>query len=86
MSGGIAYVLDRSGEFDSQCNKGTLELERLESDSDVMECRQMIEKHLNYTGSTVAKSVIENWEKELSFFVKVMPIDYKRALLENAAA
>ena len=86
MSGGIAYVLDRSGEFDSQCNKGTLELERLESDSDVMECRQMIEKHFNYTGSTVAKSVIENWEKELSFFVKVMPIDYKRALLENAAA
>ena len=86
MSGGIAYVLDKSGNFNSLCNRGTLELERLETEFDINECKEMIEKHLHYTGSSVAHSVLANWEEHLPLFVKVMPTDYKRALLENAAA
>jgi glutamate synthase (NADPH/NADH) large chain len=86
MSGGIAYVWDRAGMFASRCNTGTVELERLELDSDINECKQMIEKHLEYTGSTVAETILANWLNELSSFVKVMPTDYKRALLEAAAA
>ena len=86
MSGGIAYVLDKSGNFNSLCNRGTLELERLETEFDINECKEMIEKHLHYTGSSVAHSVLANWDEHLPLFVKVMPTDYKRALLENAAA
>ena len=86
MSGGVAYVWDRGGVFASRCNTGTLELERLELDSDISECKQMIEKHLEYTGSTVAETILANWQNDLSSFVKVMPTDYKRALLEAAAA
>ena len=86
MSGGIAYILDRSGEFSSLCNRGTLELEKLETEFDINECREMIKKHLRYTGSTVAHSVLTNWDENLPLFVKVMPTDYKQALLKNAAA
>ena len=47
--------------------------------------REMIEKHQQYTGSTVAEHILGNWESELSRFVKVMPTDYKRVLEEMAA-
>ena len=86
MSGGIAYVLDRSGEFSMLCNRGTLELEKLETEFDINECREMIKKHLRYTGSTVAHSVLADWDEHVPLFVKVMPTDYKQALLKNAAA
>ncbi len=85
MSGGIAYVWDRKGTFAGQCNTGTLGLERLESDGDIAECRSMIEKHREYTQSTVAAAILENWQSEVARFVKVMPTDYKRVLLETAA-
>ncbi len=84
MSGGIAYVWDKDGDFASKCNTGTFELESL-SDADVAEMREMIEKHQQYTGSTVAEQILGNWESELSRFVKVMPTDYKRVLEEMAA-
>ena len=85
MSGGVAYVWDRTGKFSSQCNTETLELDRLEVDADIRECKEMIERHLQYTGSTVAELILNNWQQEHSRFVKVMPTDYKRVLLESAA-
>lgn len=85
MSGGIAYVWDRLGKFASQCNTGTLELESLDQNADIMECKAMIERHLKYTDSVVAKNILANWHTEVSSFVKVMPTDYKRVLLESAA-
>ena len=85
MSGGIAYVWDQSGKFASQCNTGTLELESLDQDADIMECKAMIERHLEYTESALAKNIWDNWQSEVSRFVKVMPTDYKRVLLESAA-
>jgi glutamate synthase (NADPH/NADH) large chain len=85
MSGGIAYVWDRDGSFESKCNMATFELEAVEADADIEELRSLIEKHAAYTGSTVAEHVLGNWQKELGRFIKVMPTDYRRVLEEMAA-
>ena len=85
MSGGIAYVWDPHGAFPRQCNMEMVELETLspgeaEQTEDIAELKALIEKHLNYTGSPVARRVLENWEQSLKEFIKVMPTDYKRVL------
>ena len=84
MSGGEAYVLDEHGLFTDLCNPEMVSLEDLVEDADVADVRRMIEDHLAYTGSSNAKRVLENWDEMLPLFVKVMPIDYKRALAERA--
>ena len=85
MSGGIAYILDRDGHFRQRCNLGTVELESVSVEEDILELRDMIENHASYTGSTVATWVLENWAEALGQFVKVMPTDYRRVLQERAA-
>ena len=82
MSGGIAYVWDKDGDFERMCNTGTFELERMEAPDDIDELRTLIENHQKYTGSTVAENILKNWKTELPRFVKVMPTDYKRVLEE----
>ncbi|MBP6682126.1 MAG: glutamate synthase subunit alpha, partial [Halioglobus sp.] len=84
MSGGVAYVWDRDGEFSRMCNTETFELESLEAAADIKELHTLIENHRNYTGSTVAAHILDNWKSELARFVKVMPTDYKRVLEEMA--
>jgi glutamate synthase (NADPH/NADH) large chain/glutamate synthase (ferredoxin) len=85
MSGGIAYVLDESGEFPDRCNMGMVGFEA-PSEADQIELRTMIEEHAARTGSTVAADVLARWEQliESDAFVKVMPHDYKRVLRERA--
>jgi glutamate synthase domain-containing protein 3 len=85
MSGGVAYVLDEKGDFDRRCNKGMVELENMESLDDIAELKALVEKHARYTDSAVAKRVLADWEAYLPKFVKVMPTDYKRVLLEQKA-
>ena len=85
MSGGIAYVWDPEGEFSKLCNSETFELETLSAASDILELKRLIENHANYTDSSVARAVLENWEDSLHKFVKVMPTDFKRVLAERAA-
>ena len=82
MSGGIAYVWDKAGNFASRCNLGTLELEAVSTDTDINTLVQLIENHLSYTGSVVAKHLLSHWKREVAHFVKVMPTDYKRVLEE----
>jgi glutamate synthase domain-containing protein 2/glutamate synthase domain-containing protein 1/glutamate synthase domain-containing protein 3 len=84
MSGGVAYVWDKDGDFQRMCNMGTFELEALESGDDINELRTLIVNHQKYTGSTVAENILNNWHDELARFVKVMPTDYKRVLEEMA--
>ena len=85
MSGGVSYVYSEDKEeFRLNCNLGLVELEEVESDSDVCELKELIEKHANYTGSTVASGILDDWDEALAKFVKVMPVDYKRALAELA--
>lgn len=82
MSGGVAYVWDKQGEFPALCNQETFELEKVEA-QDEDELRRLIENHERYTNSSVAKNILENWQSELSHFVKVMPTDYKRVLMAS---
>ena len=86
MSGGVAYILDPAGDFKDRCNMEMVELETLVDDADIEEVRTLIEKHEHYTGSTVARSVLANWQDSVRAFVKVMPTDYKRVLEERANA
>jgi glutamate synthase (ferredoxin) len=80
MSGGIAYVWDPNGVFKQRCNTEMVQLEALAEDEDIIELKKSIEKHLEFTGSTVAKSILHDWARSLARFVKVMPTDYKRVL------
>ncbi|TVS19583.1 MAG: glutamate synthase large subunit [Planctomycetaceae bacterium] len=85
MSGGIAYVWDLDGDFHLKCNLATVELERVETDQDLGELLMMIEMHYKYTRSPVAQRLIEDWPRTVrKKFVKVMPTDYKRVLVERA--
>ena len=85
MSGGIAYVLDESKKFrNGLCNMEMIEFEPISSE-DEQELKQLIKNHFKYTNSDLAYRILDNWEKHLKNFVKVMPTDYKKALirLEN---
>jgi glutamate synthase (ferredoxin) len=80
MSGGVAYVLDESGTFAKSVNTQMVGIEKLESPAEIAEVRALVEKHLAYTKSSRAKKVLEDWDKMVPRFVKVMPNDYKRML------
>jgi len=83
MSGGIAYVWDVDGDFLTKCNLGMVELEQVETDEDRAEVLSLVGQHAKHTGSTVARQVVDDWPKILPQFIKVMPIDYKRVLMER---
>lgn len=81
MSGGIAYVYDKNKTFKKHCNKEGLNLEAVSETDDSDTLRQLIENHYNATQSPKAQRILEGWEKELPFFVKVLPEEYKQALI-----
>lgn len=85
MSGGIAYILDETGDFATRCNTSMADLEPL-NEEDIDLVYQMIQKHVEYTHSQKAAKVIAQWDQMVPKFVKVMPRDYKRVLqaLKNA--
>jgi glutamate synthase (NADPH/NADH) large chain len=81
MSGGIAYVLtDNQDEFKSLCNKEMILFESLDSSNEENEVKELIKKHFEYTESAKAAFILENWEKFVSKFVKVIPKDFKRMM------
>ena len=83
MSGGVAYVLADVDAFRIQCNLGTVELEAVENDEDIAELHALVSRHAELTKSTVATALIQDWSNSIGRFVKVMPTDYKRVLLEQ---
>jgi glutamate synthase domain-containing protein 3 len=83
MSGGIAYVLDREGQFAIHCNQSIVDLLPVEEEEDIQELRNLIEEHRKLTGSTVAEKILNEWEAMLPKFVKVFPTDYRRVLEER---
>jgi glutamate synthase (NADPH/NADH) large chain len=101
MSGGIAYVLDEDGTFDSRCNVAMVKLEpvltvaeqeaKVTRDiwhlslADEITLRNMIEKHAQHTGSARARQILDNWAQFRTKFIKVFPNEYRRALGELAA-
>ncbi|MDH3227751.1 MAG: glutamate synthase subunit alpha, partial [Thermoleophilia bacterium] len=80
MSGGIAYVLDEAGDFETHCNMELVELEPIVVQEDIDELKSLIQEHRDATGSEVAQRVLDDWSTTLGKFVKVMPTDFKRVL------
>jgi glutamate synthase (NADPH/NADH) large chain len=82
MSGGIAYVYDDAGGFETHCNHGLVDLELLEPADEIV-LKQLVSRHLELTGSSVAKRLLGRWQELSRRFVKVFPRDYKRVLAEQ---
>jgi glutamate synthase (ferredoxin) len=81
MSGGIAYVFDEKGKFrNGLCNMEMVAFEEISSE-DQIELKQLIKNHFKYTNSDLAYRILDDWENSLSHFVKVMPTEYKKALI-----
>ena len=99
MSGGIAYVLNETGHFEERCNKAMVELETIVScegnsaltddqfadmlEHDELRLKMLISKHLESTGSSRAAQILDLWDRYLPLFKKVMPTDYRRALVDR---
>jgi glutamate synthase domain-containing protein 2/glutamate synthase domain-containing protein 3 len=81
MSGGIAYVLDLHNEFEENCNKEMVSLQRLQDADEIEEVKQMILNHGEFTDSHLAWKVLAKWDEMQPKFVKVMPIDFERMLI-----
>jgi glutamate synthase domain-containing protein 3 len=80
MSGGIAYVLDEMQLFDTLCNLDMVELENVWRQTDKDTLHDLIERHLKWTQSKRAQQILDAWPDMVGKFVKVIPIDYKKAL------
>ena len=80
MSGGVAYVLDETGDFPGRCNQQMVALEKLEATDEMEEVWKMIQRHQTYTRSECAAKILADWKSFVSKFVKVMPKDYQRVL------
>ncbi|MEC9491090.1 MAG: glutamate synthase subunit alpha, partial [Halanaerobiales bacterium] len=80
MTGGTAYVFDLKSDFREKVNGDMVELEYLTETEDEIMVKEMIADHLKYTGSDRAAKILNNWEKNKSKFIRVMPCDYKRMI------
>jgi glutamate synthase (ferredoxin) len=80
MSGGVAYVLDVTGDFPTRCNKEMVELSKLTDALEIAEVRGMVDRHARYTNSERAQNILKLWDDMVPKFVKVLPKDYKRML------
>ena len=78
MSGGIAYVLDEENELYKNLNKAMIHIEKVEEKYDIQELREMIEKHVQETGSEKGQRILDHFEDYLPKFKKIIPIDYKK--------
>jgi glutamate synthase (ferredoxin) len=78
MSGGIAYVLDESGDFATRCNRQMVGLGHLEDLAEVEEVRQMVRRYVEYTGSDHAARLLNGWEETVPRLVRVISHDYQR--------
>jgi glutamate synthase domain-containing protein 3 len=80
MSGGVAYVLDEHQLFDTLCNLDMVDLESLWREEDQRILRDLVSRHHQWTGSVQARRLLENWREVVGKFVKVMPVDYRKAM------
>ena len=83
MSGGVAYVWDPKGTFDYFCNMDMVELSLLEDSTARKELHELIRQHYLYTGSTLARTMLDNWPHYVEEFIQVTPIEYKKVLAEE---
>lgn len=94
MSGGVAFIYDKNSIFEKKCNLSMVTLEKVKSAEaqtdepmhlntpDELILKELIENHYKYTQSEIAKQILDKWNVSLDLFIKVMPIEYRRALNE----
>ena len=80
MSGGVAYVLDRNHDFDFYCNMDMVEISLVDDKRDRKELHELIRQHYLYTGSALARTLLDDWNRCVEDFIKVIPIEYKHVL------
>ena len=83
MSGGVAYVWDKNRNFDYFCNMEMVELSLIEESSYRKELHELIRQHYLYTGSKLARTMLDDWNRYVDQFIQVVPIEYKRVLQEE---
>ncbi|WP_302443572.1 glutamate synthase large subunit [Paraprevotella xylaniphila] len=83
MSGGVAYVWDKSHTFDYFCNMEMVELSLLENSTSRKELHELVRQHYLYTGSSLARTMLDDWNHYVDEFIQVTPIEYKRVLAEE---
>ena len=83
MSGGVAYVWDKDHDFDYYCNMGMVEINLVEDTTYRKELHELIRLHYLYTGSKLARTMLDDWNRYVEEFIQVMPIEYKRVLQEE---
>jgi glutamate synthase (ferredoxin) len=91
MSGGVAYILDETSEggaagggFERVCNKEMVQLFPLSDPDEAAQIKRLLERHLEYTGSTRAKALLEEWPTTVRRFIRVVPNDYRRVIEAQA--
>ena len=83
MSGGVAYVWDKNHNFDYFCNMDMVEINLVEETQYRKELHELIRQHYLYTGSMLARKMLDDWHRYVEDFIQVMPIEYKRVLQEE---
>ena len=83
MSGGVAYVWDKKHNFDYFCNMDMVEINLVEDSNYRKELHELIRQHYLYTGSKLARTMLDDWNRYVEDFIQVVPIEYKRVLQEE---
>uniref|UniRef100_UPI003FF035F5 glutamate synthase large subunit n=1 Tax=Alloprevotella sp. TaxID=1872471 RepID=UPI003FF035F5 len=83
MSGGVAYVWDKNHNFDYFCNMEMVELSLIENSTSRKELHELIRQHYLYTGSQLARTMLDDWNRYVDDFIQITPIEYKRVLAEE---
>ena len=83
MSGGVAYVWDKNHNFDYFCNMDMVEINLVEDSNYRKELHELIRQHYLYTGSKLARTMLDDWNRYVEDFIQVVPIEYKRVLQEE---
>lgn len=83
MSGGVAYVWDKNHNFDYFCNMDMVEINLVEDSQYRKELHELIRQHYLYTGSKLARTMLDDWNRYVEDFIQVVPIEYKRVLQEE---
>ena len=83
MSGGVAYVWDKNHTFDYFCNMDMVEIILVEDSVSRKELHELIRQHYLYTGSNLARTLLDEWPQVVDDFIQVVPIEYKSVLQEE---
>ncbi len=83
MSGGVAYVWDKNHTFDYFCNMDMVEINLVEDSVSRKELHELIRQHYLFTGSSLARTLLDEWPQVVDDFIQVVPIEYKSVLQEE---